>query len=131
MKQKQTTHSGKKLGTALATSVLAGALVSAIPTAAQASERCGDIVKGGKNLCAVTSLGIECQGNATEDNMVGAWIKVPDGTCANIVAICTGAAQAPEGTSERRLEKACSKVATQTDPSVVGGRLVDRYGESI
>jgi len=124
--------SQKTLGAALATSVLATALMSASPIASAAStERCADIVKGGKNSCAVTSLGISCQGNATEDNMVGAWIKVPKGTCGNIVSICTGAAEAPEGTKEKRLAKACKKVAEQTDEEVIGGRLVDKFGESI
>ena len=125
-------NSQKKLGTAVAASVLTAALMSVSPVAsAKSTERCGDIVKGGSNTCAVKSLGISCQGNAKEDNMVGAWIKVPTGTCGNIVAICAGTAEAPEGTKEKKLAKACGKVAEQTDPSVVGGRLVDRYGESI
>ncbi len=124
-------HSQKTLGSAVATSVLAAALMAA-PTVATAasSERCADIVKGGKNTCASKSLGISCQGNAKEDNMVGAWIKVPAGTCGNIVNICAGTAEAPEGTSERKLTKACSKVAEQ-EGEVAGGRLVDKYGESI
>ncbi len=122
----------KTLGAALATSVLTTALMSVSTVASAAStERCADVVKGGKNTCAVKSLGISCQGNAKEDNMVGAWIKVPAGTCGNIVAICAGTAEAPEGTKEKKLAKACSKIAEQTDESVVGGRLVDRYGESI
>ena len=125
-------NSQKKLGTAVAASVLTAASMSVSPVAsAKSTERCGDIVKGGKNTCAVKSLGISCQGNAKEDNMVGAWIKVPTGTCGNIVAICAGTAEAPEGTKEKKLAKACGKVAEQTDPSVLGGRLVDRYGESI
>lgn len=124
--------SSKSLGVAVASSVLTAALMSASPVASAAShEKCADIVKGGKNTCAVTSLGISCQGNATEDNMVGAWIKVPVGTCGNIVAICAGTAEAPEGTKEKKLAKACAKVADQTDETVAGGRLVDRYGESI
>lgn len=122
----------KTLGVAVATSVLTAALMSVSPVAAaKSTERCGDIVKGGKNTCAVKSLGISCQGNAKEDNMVGAWIKVPTGTCGNIVAICAGTAEAPEGTKEKKLAKACKKVAEQTDPAVVGGRLVDKFGESI
>ena len=122
----------KTLGSALATSVLAAAIIS-MPNIASAasSERCADIVKGGKNTCAVKSLGISCQGNATEDNMVGAWIKVPAGTCANIVSICAGDAEAPEGTKEKKLAKACGKIAEQTDEAVVGGRLVNKFGESI
>ncbi len=124
--------SSKSLGVAVASSVLTAALMSASPVASAAShEKCADIVKGGKNTCAVTSLGISCQGNATEDNMVGAWIKVPVGTCGNIVAICAGTAEAPEGTKEKKLAKACAKIADQTDETVAGGRLVDRYGESI
>lgn len=122
----------KTLGAAVATSVLTAALMSVSPVASAAStERCGDIVKGGSNTCAVKSLGISCQGNAKEDNMVGAWIKVPTGTCGNIVAICAGTAEAPEGTKEKKLAKACGKIAEQTDETVLGGRLVDRYGESI
>ena len=73
MKQKKT--NGVTISAALATSVLATALMSAAPVAhAAKSERCADVVKGGSNTCAVKSLGISCQGNATEDNMVGAWI---------------------------------------------------------
>ncbi len=122
----------KTLGAAVATSVLTAALMSVSPVASAAStERCGDIVKGGSNTCAVKSLGISCQGNAKEDNMVGAWVKVPTGTCGNIVAICAGTAEAPEGTKEKKLAKACGKIAEQTDETVLGGRLVDRYGESI
>ena len=125
-------NSQKTIGSAIATSVLATALLGASSVASAAStERCADVVKGGKNTCAVKSLGISCQGNATEDNMVGAWIKVPAGTCGNIVSICAGTAEAPEGTKEKKLAKACNKIATQTDESVVGGRLVDRFGESI
>ena len=124
--------SSKTLGSALATSVLATALMSATSVAqAASSERCADVVKGGKNSCAVKALGLSCQGSATEDNMKGAWIKVPAGTCGNIVAICAGTAEAPEGTSEKKLTKACGKIAEQSDESVVGGRLVDRFGESI
>jgi uncharacterized membrane protein len=124
---KQTT-----LSAALAGSMLAAAL-AATPVTAMAGdkERCADVVKGGKNSCAVKSLGISCQGNAKEDNMVGAWIKVPAGTCANIVSICNGSAQAPEGVSEGKMAKACAKIADQTDATVVGGRLVDKFGESI
>jgi len=124
--------SQKTLGAAVATSVLTAALMSVSPiAAAKSTERCGDIVKGGKNTCAVKSLGISCQGNAKEDNMVGAWIKVPTGTCGNIVAICAGTAEAPEGTKAKKLAKACKKVAVQTDETVLGGRLVDRFGNSI
>jgi len=129
---KNTEKSTKTLSAALATSVLATALMSVSPVASAASsERCADIVKGGKNTCASKSLGISCQGNAKEDNMVGAWIKVPAGTCGNIVSICAGTAEAPEGTKEKKLAKACKKIAEQTDPAVVGGRLVDKFGESI
>jgi len=124
--------SPKTLGAAVASSVLAAALMAASPMASAAShEKCADVVKGGKNSCAVKSLGISCQGNATEDNMVGAWIKVPNGTCGNIIAICADNSLAPEGTKEKKLVKACAKIADQTDEAVVGGRLVDRYGESI
>ena len=125
------------ISSAAVTSILAAALVT-IPTVASAGEgkkkeRCGDVIKGGKNTCAVKSLGISCQGNATKDNMKGAWVKVPAGTCANIVAICLGAVEAPEGAfkSDKKREKVCSKIATQTDASIVGGRLVDKNGESI
>lgn len=120
------------MGAAVATSVLAAAMMSISPVASAASsERCADIVKGGKNTCAVTSLGISCQGNAKEDNMAGAWIKVPAGTCGNIVNICAGTAEAPEGTKEKKVAKACGKIADQSDETVAGGRLVDKHGESI
>lgn len=132
MKTKKTA-SAKALSVAFASSALAAALI-ATPATAQAgakkSERCGDIVKAGKNSCAVKALGISCQGNAKEDNMKGAWIKVPTGTCANIVAICAGDAEAPEGTKEKKLAKACSKIAPQQE-GVVGGQLVNKYGEPI
>lgn len=125
-------NTDKSLTAAVATSVLATALMAVSPVASAAStERCGDVIKGGKNSCAVKSLGISCQGQATEDNMQGAWIKVPAGTCGNIVAICAGTVEAPEGTKEKRLAKACKKIAPQGDESIVGGRLVDKYGESI
>lgn len=124
-------QSQKSIGAAVATSVIAAALMAA-PTVASAasSERCANIVKGGKNTCASKTLGISCQGNAKEDNMVGAWIKVPAGTCTNIVSICAGDAEAPEGTKEKRLAKACDKVAEQEE-GVTGGVLVNKYGEPI
>ena len=122
----------KTLGSAIAASVLATALLGASGIASAAStERCADVVKGGSNSCGVKSLGISCQGQATDDNMVGAWIKVPVGTCGNIVSICAGTADAPAGTSEKRLSKACDKLADQSDASVVGGRMVDRNGDTI
>ena len=125
-------NSQKTLGTAIATSVLATALLGASGVAsAKSTERCADVVKGGSNTCAVKSLGISCQGNAKEDNMVGAWIKVPIGTCSNIVSICNGDLEAPEGTKVGKLEAACEKIAEQDDDTVLGGRLVDRFGESI
>lgn len=125
-------NADKSLTAAVATSVLATALMAVSPVASAAStERCADVIKGGKNSCAVKSLGISCQGQATEDNMQGAWIKVPAGTCGNIVAICAGTVEAPEGTKEKKLAKACKKIADQEDEAVVGGRLVDKYGESI
>ena len=130
--QKTANKTSKVIGSAVATSVLAAALMTVSGTAAAAStERCADIVKDGKNTCAVKSLGLSCQGSSNEDNMQGAWIKVPTGTCTNIVAICAGDADAPEGTKEKKLAKACGKVAEQTDEEVVGGRLVDKFGESI
>jgi len=102
--------SQKTLGAAVATSVLAAALMTASPVAsAKSTERCGDIVKGGKNTCAVKSLGISCQGNAKEDNMKGAWIKVPTGTCGNIVAICAGTAEAPVSRPFRRVNLSFSQ----------------------
>lgn len=132
MKNSKAKKTNTTLSAAVATSVLATALMSVSPVAsAKSTERCADVVKGGKNSCAVTSLGISCQGNATEDNLKGAWIKVPTGTCGNIVAICAGNAEAPEGTKEKRLAKACKKIAEQPDSTVVGGRLVDKFGESI
>lgn len=125
-------NSKKALTSALATSVLATALLSVSGVASAGStERCADVVKGGKNGCAIKALGTSCQGQATEDNTVGAWIKVPAGTCGNIVSICASTAEAPEGTSEKKLKKACKKLAEQSDPTVAGGRLVDKFGESI
>jgi uncharacterized membrane protein len=116
---------------AVASSVLAAAVL-AMPSVASAAstERCADVVKGGKNACASKSLGISCQGNAADDNMVGAWIKVPGGTCGNIVSICAGDAEAPDGVAEGKLAKACEKIADQEE-GVVGGRVVDKHGESI
>ncbi|MCH2191102.1 MAG: DUF2282 domain-containing protein [Gammaproteobacteria bacterium] len=129
---KNTKNNEKTLSAAVATSILATALMSVSPAAsASSTERCADVVKGGKNTCAVKSLGISCQGNAKEDNMPGAWIKVPAGTCGNIVAICAGTTEAPEGTKEKKLARACKKIAEQDDPSVTGGRLVNQFGESI
>jgi uncharacterized membrane protein len=130
--QKIINNSSKTLGAAIATSILATALLGASSVASAAStERCADIVKGGKNSCAIKTLGTSCQGQATEDNTVGAWIKVPAGTCGNIVSICATTAEAPAGTSEKKLAKACEKIAEQADQAVAGGRLVDRFGESI
>lgn len=130
--EKSVNKTQKSLVAALATSVLTTALLSTSSVASAGStERCADVVKGGKNSCAVTSLGISCQGQATKDNMPGAWIKVPAGTCGNIVSICAGSAQAPEGTKEKKLAKACGKLAEQTDDNIVGGRLVNKNGEPI
>jgi uncharacterized membrane protein len=119
------------VGASMASSVLAAALMSVSSVAAAGdTERCADIVKGGSNSCAVKSLGTSCQGQATEDNTVGAWIKVPAGTCGNIVNLCAGTADAPEGIDQDKLAKACGKIAEQGG-DVAGGRLVDRMGESI
>ena len=119
--------------TAIASSILSAALLSVAPIAKAGSdtERCADVVKGGKNDCAIKALGTSCQGSASEDNTRGAWIKVPAGTCGNIVAICAGEAEAPAGTDAKRLAKSCKRIAEQEDASIVGGRLVDKYGESI
>jgi uncharacterized membrane protein len=119
-------------GVGVASSVLAAALMSVTSVAAAAdTERCADVVKAGSNSCAVKSLGLSCHGNATEDNMVGAWIKVPAGTCNNIVNLCAGTAEAPEGIDQDRLAKACDKIAEQSDEQVAGGRLVGMMGETI
>ena len=124
-------HSQKSIGTVVASSVLAAALMTAptVAFAGSSTERCADIVKGGKNTCAIKTLGISCQGNAKEDNMQGAWIKVPAGTCGNIVNICAGTAEAPEGT-ENKIAKACGKLAEQEE-GIAGGRVVDKNGESV
>lgn len=120
------------LGVAFATSVLAAAIMSTPAVAGSApTERCADIVKSGKNSCAVKSLGISCMGHATEDNIAGAWIKVPAGTCANIIAICDGSADAPADADAKRVAKSCEKIAEQSDQTIVGGRVVDKNGESI
>lgn len=127
----RTAGSSKHLGATFASSVLIAALMSVPGTAsAGSSERCADIVKGGKNTCASKTLGISCQGHASEDNMVGAWIKVPVGTCENIVNICKGVEAAPEGISAKKVEKACAKIADQEE-GIAGGRLVDKEGETI
>ena len=133
--QKIVQHSQSVLSSALACSILAAALVSTPVVADDAvakpkTERCADVVKGGHNTCAVASLGISCQGNATEDNMQGAWIKVPTGTCTDIVNICIGGAQAPDGADAAKLERACGKIAEQED-GIAGGRIVDRDGVAI
>ena len=116
----------------MASSVLAAALMSVSSVAAAGdTERCADIVKRpAATGCAIKSLGTSCQGQATEDNTVGAWIKVPAGTCGNIVNLCAGTADAPEGIDQDKLAKACGKIAEQGG-DVAGGRLVDRMGESI
>ncbi|MFT6097671.1 MAG: putative membrane protein [Arenicella sp.] len=130
--EKLINNSKKAFASAIATSVLATALLSVSGIASAAStERCADVVKGGKNGCAIKAVGTSCQGQATDDNTVGAWIKVPTGTCGNIVSICASTAEAPEGTSEKKIKKACEKIAEQSDSSVAGGRLVDKVGESI
>ena len=133
--QKITQHSHKLLSAALASSILAAALVATPVLAGDESkmsstERCADIVKGGKNSCAVKSLGISCQGHATDDNMAGAWIKVPAGTCASIVNICAGSAEAPEGAEAAKVAKACGKIAEQ-EAGVAGGRVVDSNGDPV
>lgn len=133
--QKIVQHSQSVLSSALACSILAAALVSTPIVADDAvakpkTERCADVVKGGHNTCAVASLGISCQGNATEDNMQGAWVKVPAGTCTDIVNICAGRAQAPDDADAAKLERACGKIAEQGD-GIAGGRIVDRNGVAI
>jgi len=64
----------KSVKTSIVASTVITAALALTPTisSAASTERCADIVKGGKNTCAVKSLGISCQGNAKEDNMVGA-----------------------------------------------------------
>ncbi len=121
----------KTIAAAFASSVLATTLVASEAMAKHHTERCADIVKGGKNGCAIKRLGTSCHGHASEDNTVGAWIKVPTGTCNEIVAICTDKAKPPKGVEAKAIEKACAKVAAQTDPEIMGGRLVDKYGESL
>ena len=61
--QKILKQSQKTLGAAVASSILTAALM-AVPTVASAAstDRCADIVKGGKNTCASKQLGISCQG---------------------------------------------------------------------
>ncbi len=133
MQSKRNKSAQVSFNAAIASSILSAALLSAAPLAQASSstERCADVVKGGKNDCAIKALGTSCQGSAPEDNTRGAWIKVPAGTCGNIVAICAGDADAPSGTDEKRLAKSCKRIAEQQDASVVGGRLVDKHGESI
>lgn len=121
----------KTIAAAFASSVLATTLMTPSVIAKHHTERCADIVKGGKNGCAIKRLGTSCHGHAGEDNTVGAWIKVPTGTCTEIVAICAGKIKPPKDVNAEAMEKACGKVAAQSDPEVTGGRLVDKYGESL
>lgn len=114
------------VSTAAASTILATAMmtVSAPAVAAAKSERCADIVKAGKNACEAN--GHSCAGQSKVDNEKDEWIKVPTGTCGNIVAICTGKASAPEGVDDKKLARVCKKVADQTDASITGGRVVQK-----
>jgi len=114
------------LSSATASSILAAAMmVTTTPALAADKEKCADIVKAGKNGCGAN--GHSCAGQSKEDNQKNEWIKVPAGTCANIVSICAGTTPTPEGAfkSDKRKEKTCAKVADQTDAAVVGGRVVE------
>ncbi|MFA5240757.1 MAG: DUF2282 domain-containing protein [Sulfuricella sp.] len=51
--------------------------------AAQQMEKCGGIVKAGKNDC--DSAANACAGTSKMDSDKSAWILVPKGTCAKIV----------------------------------------------
>ena len=112
----------KKITAVAASSILAAALLSVSAPALAASEKCADIAKSGKNGCEAN--GHSCSGQSTYDNQPNEWVKVPAGTCGMIVSICTGAVEAPEGVSEKRLARYCKKVADQTDKTITGGRLV-------
>ncbi len=113
----------KKTFTAVAaSSILATALMTASVPVFAASEKCADIVKTGKNGCEAN--GHSCAGQSTYDNQLNEWVKVPAGTCANIVSICKGEVAAPEGIKEKKLARTCRKVADQTDDSITGGRVV-------
>lgn len=52
-------------------------------SAAQQMEKCGGIVKAGKNDCG--SAANACAGTSKTDADKSAWILVPKGTCAKIV----------------------------------------------
>lgn len=62
--------------------VAAGAALST-PVLAADNEKCGGIVKAGKNDCATSTN--SCAGSATKDGQKDAWIYVPKGTCEKIV----------------------------------------------
>ena len=114
------------LSATTASSILAAAMmVTSTPALAGGKEKCADIVKAGKNGCGAN--GHSCAGQSKVDNEKNEWIKVPTGTCENIVSICTGKMEAPEGAfkDEARKEKTCAKVADQTDASITGGRVVE------
>ena len=116
----------KKTFTAIAaSSILSAALLSATSTviAAPSKEKCADIVKEGKNACDAN--GHSCAGQSTYDNQPNEWIKVPTGTCTQIVSICKGDVDAPEGVSAKKMKRYCKKVAEQADDSVTGGRIVE------
>lgn len=113
------------VSTAAATTIMAAAMMTvSSPAVAASSERCADIVKAGKNACEAN--GHSCAGQSKVDNQKDEWIKVPTGTCGNIVAICAGTASAPEGVDEKKMARVCKKVADQTDASIVGGRVVQK-----
>ncbi|MGH1539813.1 MAG: BufA1 family periplasmic bufferin-type metallophore [Arenicella sp.] len=114
------------ISTAAATSILAAAMmtVSAPALAGAKSERCAGVVKAGKNGCEANGHG--CAGQAAVDNDPNEWVKVPTGTCGNIVSICTAKAAAPEGVSEKKIAKVCGKIAEQTDVAVTGGKVVEK-----
>lgn len=112
----------KTLKTVAASTILTAAILSISAPAMAKTEKCADIAKEGKNGCEAN--GHSCAGQSTYDNQPNEWVKVPTGTCGMIVSICKGDAPAPEGVSEKKMNRYCRKVADQTDESITGGRVV-------
>lgn len=71
----------------LITSAITGLFVLAsapsVADDAKKMEKCGGIVKAGKNDCQTSTTA--CAGTATKDSQKDAWIYLPKGTCEKIV----------------------------------------------
>lgn len=61
-----------------------GVALSGTPAVADdGKEKCGGIVKAGKNDCAAN--GHSCQGQAKKDKDANEWVYLPKGVCDKIV----------------------------------------------